>query len=349
MLPTSLPDSSLQRRVRDFRFDDQYLSFFELGATQIAAAIANARAYEEERKRAEALAEIDRAKTLFFSNVSHEFRTPLTLMLGPLQDALASADLPAKERDRLRTAHRNSLRLLKLVNSLLDFSRIEAGRARATYESTDLAALTTDLASNFRSACERAGLSLVVDCPPVGEPVYVDRDMWEKIVLNLLSNAFKFTFEGEIAVRLRKVDDHVALSIHDSGVGIPEHESPRIFERFHRIDGQKSRTYEGSGIGLALVQELAKLHNGAIRVESVPGRGSTFTVTIPLGRLHLPSDRIGGERSKTSTAIHADAYVEEALGWLPDNTMASIETGNDANVSQAVIQQIEFRTYSACR
>ena len=220
--------------------DSDYMSFLNLVAGHIGTSVANARAYEAERKRAEALAEIDRAKTLFFSNVSHEFRTPLTLMLGPLEDALASGELPAKERERLDTVHRNSLRLLRLVNSLLDFSRIEAGRGQASYAPTDLAAITANFTSNFRSACERAGLKLVVDCPPLGEPVYLDRDMWEKIVLNLLSNAFKFTFEGEIVVRLRVVDGHAELSVGDTGVGIPEGELPRLFERFHRIEGQMS-------------------------------------------------------------------------------------------------------------
>jgi signal transduction histidine kinase/CheY-like chemotaxis protein len=300
------------------QLDYLYRSFFELMAAQIATSIANVHAYEAERKRAEALAEIDRAKTLFFSNVSHEFRTPLTLMLGPLEDSLASANLSAPERARLDTAHRNSLRLLKLVNSLLDFSRIEAGRAQAGYEQSNLAAITTDVASNFRSAIERAGLKLVVECEPLPEPVYVDRDMWEKIVLNLLSNAFKFTFAGEIAISLRAVDRHAELEVRDTGVGIPPDELPRLFERFHRIEGQKSRTYEGSGIGLALVQELVKLHFGTITAESELDRGTSFTVKIPLGRSHLPQDRIGAERQSSATAVRADAFVEEVMRWLPD-------------------------------
>jgi PAS domain S-box-containing protein len=300
------------------RLDEQYRSFLELLGSRIATVIATASAYEEERKRAEALAEIDRAKTLFFSNVSHEFRTPLALMLGPLEDALA-VPLPEEQRERLDIAHRNSLRLLKLVNSLLDFSRIEAGRAQASYEPVDLSALTAELASNFRSACERAELALVVDCAPLPEPVYVDRDMWEKIVLNLLSNAFKFTFEGRIEVTIGMLDGLAAFSVRDTGVGIPQHELPRLFERFHRVEGQKSRTHEGSGIGLALVQELVKLHRGQIRVESEPGRGSTFTVTLPFGSAHLPSDRLGAERSLVPTSVGAEAYVEEALRWLPDS------------------------------
>jgi PAS domain S-box-containing protein len=299
------------------RLDEQYGSFFDLVASQITSAIATARAYEEERKRGQALAELDRAKTLFFSNVSHEFRTPLTLMLGPLEDTLASASLPASERERLDVAHRNSLRLLKLVNSLLDFSRIEAGRTRASYELVDLPAFTAELASNFQSICERAGLQLIVDCQPLPEPTYVDRDMWEKIVLNLLSNAFKFTFEGRITVSLSAIDGSARLLVRDTGVGIPRQELPRLFERFHRIEGQRSRTYEGSGIGLALVQELVRSHRGTIRAESKPNSGTTFIVDIPLGTAHLPANRSEGERNLVSTSVRAEAYVQEALGWLP--------------------------------
>jgi PAS domain S-box-containing protein len=242
-------------------------------------------------------------------------------MLSPLEEVLAKPPDQTLRDNRalIEVAHRNSLRLLKLVNSLLDFSRIEAGRAQATYEPTDLATFTSELASNFRSACERAGLRLIIECPPLAEPAYVDRDMWEKIILNLLSNAFKFTFDGEIAVRLRQVEGQAELSVSDSGVGIPSHELPRVFERFHRIEGQKSRTYEGTGIGLALVQELVKFHRGKITVDSGIRRGTTFTVAIPLGRSHLPRERIGGERTTISTAVRAETFVEEALRWLPSD------------------------------
>src|SRR5690606_32860290 len=231
---------------------------------------ANARALEAERARAETLAELDRAKTAFFSNVSHEFRTPLTLMLGPLEDLLAGATDPLtpSQRGTLEVTHRNALRLLKLVNSLLDFSRIEAGRTEASYERTDLAELTADLASSFRSAIERAGLRFIVDTPPLPQPVYVDREMWEKIVLNFLSNAFKFTLEGEIAVTLRAVDDAVELEVRDTGVGIPADELDLVFQRFHRVKGARGRTHEGTGIGLALVQELVKLHGGSVHARS---------------------------------------------------------------------------------
>lgn len=304
------------------RLDTLYCSFFELVAGQIAASIASARAYEEERRRAEALAEIDRLKTTFFSNVSHEFRTPLTLMLGPLEGALGNPELPLPVREHLEVARRNSLRLMKLVNSLLDFSRIEAGRLSSSYEPTDLATLTTGLASVFRSAVERAGVKLIVDCPPLSSVVYVDREMWEKITLNLVSNAFKFTFEGEIEVSLREIEHAAVLSVRDTGIGIPPQELPRIFDRFHQVRGARGRSYEGSGIGLALVQELVRLHGGTIDVESTVDRGSRFTVTVPLGRSHLPADRIGNEHPLLSTAIRSEAFVQEVQSWLPEELVS---------------------------
>jgi signal transduction histidine kinase/DNA-binding response OmpR family regulator len=299
--------------------DEGYRGFLALVADHVASVIANARAYEEEKRRAEALASLDRAKTAFFSNVSHEFRTPLTLMLGPVEDALSDVEQPlsASQRERLELIRRSGLRLQKLVNSLLDFSRIEAGRAQASYVPTDLAVLTAELASSFRSAIEKAGLKLSIDCPPLAELAYVDRDMWEKLVLNLLSNALKFTFEGEIEVSLRQNGERIALAVRDSGTGIAAAELPHVFERFRRIEGARSRTHEGTGIGLALVQELVKLHGGEIGVESVEGQGSTFTVSIPCGKAHLPAERIGGEQTLASTAAGAEPYVEEALRWLP--------------------------------
>jgi signal transduction histidine kinase/CheY-like chemotaxis protein len=303
------------------QLDTDYRGFVDLVAGQIAASIANARAYEAERKRAEALAEIDLAKTRFFSNVSHEFRTPLTLILGPLQDLLARSQthLSPTAKEHLELANRNGARLLRLVNTLLDFSRIEAGRVRAVYQATDVASFTEELASVFRSATDRAGIGLVVNCKPTEEPAYLDRDMWEKIVLNLVSNAFKFTFDGEIEVSVRQVGRNAELCVRDTGVGIPAEEIPRLFDRFHRVPNTRSRTNEGSGIGLALVHELVKLHGGSMRVESVPGQGSSFIVSIPLGQDHLESGQVGGDRPLSSTATGATPFVEEALRWLPES------------------------------
>src|SRR6188768_424477 len=295
--------------------DDSLRSFVTLFVGQLAAALTNAGGYEAAQRRADALAQIDRAKTAFFSNVSHEFRTPLTLMLGPTEDALSSPER-ALTGANLETVHRNELRLLKLVNGLLDFARIEAGRAQASYQPTDLRALTVDLASTFRSAFERAGLSFEVACDALPEPIYVDHDMWEKIVLNLLSNALKFTFSGGIAVSLHWRDGQANLRVSDTGVGVAESELPRLFERFHRIEGTRARTHEGSGIGLALVHELVRLHGGSIEVESELDRGTRFSIAIPAGKAHLPEDSIGDTGRSTATSAYT-AYVEEALRWVP--------------------------------
>lgn len=284
----------------------------------IVGTIVEVRDITQEKLDEKARQELEQARTAFFSNISHEFRTPLTLMLGSLEELLAdSAGLSQDKFQQVEMAHRNSLRLLKLVNTLLDFSRIEAGRTQAMYEPTDLAQLTTELASTFRAAVERAGMRLVVDCLPLSEPVYVDPQMWEKIVLNLLSNAFKFTFNGEIEVSLRcKTQNYIELAVRDTGIGIPPAEIPHLFERFHRVKEAQGRSYEGSGIGLSLVQELVKLHGGTVAVNSTLGQGSCFTVSIPTGSAHLPQDRIGV--SQTLTASGVASYVEEALRWLPE-------------------------------
>jgi PAS domain S-box-containing protein len=329
--------------------DEEFRNFFEMVAKHIATAIANANAYEQERKRTEALAELDRAKTIFFSNISHEFRTPLTLMLGPLEDTLAKPQgLQPSDREQLEIVHRNSLRLLKLVNTLLDFSRIESGRIKAVYQPTDLAALTTELAAVFRSTIERAGMRLVVDCPPLPEPVYIDREMWEKIVLNLLSNAFKFTLFGEITVSLRWAGDHIEMEVKDTGTGIPTQEIPYLFERFHRVQGAKGRTYEGSGIGLSLVQELVLLHGGSINVTSVIEQGSSFTVSMPTGSAHLPSDRLQTTRSSTSIIIDAAPYIEEALRWRPEEDAENLKgTGNVNESFSASLALCIFASHSS--
>jgi PAS domain S-box-containing protein len=270
----------------------------------------------------ERLQELDRAKTAFFNNISHEFRTPLTLMLGPIEDALRDPLTIPENRERLDVAYRNMLRLLKLVNNLLDFARIEAGRIQASYQATDLPELTKELTSMFRSAMEKAGISLIVNCPPLPEPMYVDQDMWEKIVLNLLSNAFKHTFTGEIEVRLSWVGDHIEFMVRDTGVGIPASQISHVFERFYRVPNMRSRTYEGSGIGLALTQELVKLHGGNIVVESVVDQGTVFTVSIPTGTEHLPKSQIVLVKPNPVLPIlKTQPFVEEALRWLPQETM----------------------------
>nr|WP_225953309.1 SpoIIE family protein phosphatase [Kibdelosporangium phytohabitans] len=298
--------------------DEGYRGFVELVAGHIAAGIASARSFQAQQRRAEELAELDRAKTTFFSNISHEFRTPLTLIMGPLdelRDRLAQQD--RRVLDELDLIKRNGLRLGKLVNSLLDFSRIEAGRMRAAYEPVDLAAVTADLASVFRSAFDRAGLAFHVDCGRLPEPVYIDRGMWEKVVLNLLSNALKFTFDGSVEVSLRAGDGEAVVTVADTGVGVPPEEIPRLFQRFHRIENTRSRSNEGSGIGLALVHELVGLHGGTTTADSVVGKGTRFTIRLPFGSAHLPADALSPAADAPATSMTADPYVQEALRWLP--------------------------------
>ena len=295
------------------RLDEKYLLFYELLTASVTNVLTKARAYEEERKKAEALAEIDKAKMVFFSNISHEFRTPLTLMLSPLEELLnqKNNNFSEGEKENIETTHRNALRLLKLVNTLLDFSRIESGRQQGVFSLMDIAALTKNLASNFRSVIEKAGLKLIVKAESIIRPVYVDKHMWEKIVFNLLSNAFKYTLEGSIIVKLTSEKDFIVLKIKDTGVGIPENELPKMFERFHRVQNVTGRTYEGTGIGLSLIKELVKMHHGTIGVESKLNEGSVFTVKIPFGKEHLNEHQIS-ETVNDTDEIYANIYIDEA-------------------------------------
>lgn len=298
--------------------DDGYRGFIDLVARHLAAGIASARSYQHQQNRAEELAELDRAKTAFFSNISHEFRTPLTLIMGPVQDLQRRlTDADPQIREDLEVVSRNGLRLGRLVNTLLDFSRIEAGRMQASYEPADLSHVTAELASVFRSAVDRAGIAFEVDCAPLPEPVYLDLGMWEKVVLNLLSNALKFTFDGSIRIAVTADGDHVVMTVADTGIGIPGHEMPRLFERFHRIENGRARSNEGSGIGLALVQELVQLHGGTITASSTDGEGTTFAVRLPFGSDHLPADALVPAGSALLVSTTADPFVQEALRWLP--------------------------------
>ncbi|QLL08658.1 SpoIIE family protein phosphatase [Mycobacterium vicinigordonae] len=321
---------------RHRELDDGYRGFVELVAGYIATGVSSARSYEAQQQRAEALAELDRAKTTFFSNISHEFRTPLTLILGPVDELRARpTGVDDYARQELELVHRNGLRLAKLVNTLLDFSRIEAGRMQARFSAVDLASITAELASVFRSAIDQAGLTFTVDCPALDEPVYLDREMWEKVVLNLLSNALKFTFAGSITVRVSRDDDHAVVTVADTGIGVPAAEMPRLFERFHRIESARARSTEGSGIGLALVKELVGLHGGTISADSREGTGTTFTVRLPFGAAHLRSDEVvtsGQAATPASSGVIAEPFVLEALRWLP-GASTSTEVGTVPDVT----------------
>jgi diguanylate cyclase (GGDEF)-like protein/PAS domain S-box-containing protein len=295
---------------------------------------ANRRIKESEAQLAELnekLRDLNRLKTEFFANVSHEFRTPLTLLLGPLEELLRSSAGERSENE-LRATHemmyRNGLRLLKLVNTLLEFARLEAQRTAPHWRDTDLAQFTTGIASGFQSLCQQGGLALRIDCPALEGPVPIDQEIWEMILLNLLSNAFKFTFEGHIEVRLHSMDGQIELCVADSGVGIASAELPHLFERFHRIQGVRSRSFEGSGIGLALVKELVELLGGTINVESAVGRGTCFSVRVPI---KAASDSVATESGGTGHTLGAQpsalarGFLEEAQRWLPDAERADSE------------------------
>ncbi|MEU0542086.1 SpoIIE family protein phosphatase [Nocardia sp. NPDC005978] len=316
--------------------DDDHRGFISLVAGHLAAGIASARSFQAQQRRAEELAELDRVKTLFFSNISHEFRTPLTLIMGPVAELRRRGDLGDDALEALELVHRNGLRLNKLVASLLDFSRLEAGRMQARYAPADLATITTDFASVFESAMARAGLEFVVDCTPLDEPVYLDAGMWEKIIFNLLSNALKFTFAGSVRVGVERAASHAKVTVSDTGVGVPAHEMPRLFERFHRIATTRARSHEGSGIGLALVRELVELHGGTISASSREEAGTTFTVLLPFGSAHLPSQALAATATATD-AVVAEQYLQEALRWLPsDGASPGSKPDVTADVAAAV-------------
>ncbi|HEX6430626.1 MAG TPA: ATP-binding protein, partial [Niastella sp.] len=311
------------------QFDKNYQQFCELIGERVSLEINKMLALEEERKRVEALEQIDKAKTVFFSNISHEFRTPLTLILSPLEELInqQNSNLSATEKQNIETSHRNAMRLLKLVNTLLDFSRIESGKQQASYVLTDITELTKYLASNFRSVIEKAGLTLIIKADTFIQPVYIDRSMWEKIVFNLLSNAFKYTLDGSITVELTAKDEFAVLQIKDTGVGIPEEELPHMFERFHRVQQVTGRTFEGTGIGLSLIKELVNLHKGDISVKSKLHTGSTFTVKIPLGKEHLPKHQIA--TLSKDEAVTSSMYVEEAGTLLVKDTATELIIENN--------------------
>ena len=293
-------------------FDADYRSFFELTADQVCIAITDALAYEVERHRAENLADLDLAKTRFFQNISHELRTPLTLILGPVLQVLDDPDviLGAGHREGLQAARRSALRLQRLVDGLLEVARNEANRLHPQIEPTDLATLTSDCASMFRSAAESAGLRLVVQTPSDAPVVAVDRNIWTHIVLNLLSNAVKFTDAGSVTVTLEITRDRVELAVRDTGRGIAEQDIPFIFERFHQLRTGVDSPRDGAGIGLSLVADLVHAHGGTVGATSTPGQGTTFTVALPQS-----TTVSGSPRPLDPAAGVAETFLSEASHW----------------------------------
>ena len=264
------------------RLEPRYRTFLDLVGRQMATVLSDAIAYERGNRMVESLTELDQIKTRFFQNVSHEFRTPLTLMLGELADALSSDRISGADRERVSAARRAALRLQRLVDSLLDFARADAGRLQPKPVPTDLASFTAELAGMFSSTAEADGLEFKVHTLDAPGAVLIDRDMWSDIVLNLVSNAVKFTEHGSITLSLRYRDDKIVLMVADTGIGIPAAEQQKVFERFHQARSASARSGEGAGIGLSLVSELVSALGGEIGLSSTTESGSTFTVELPL-------------------------------------------------------------------
>ena len=320
----------------DFVSDTAYGQFVEMLAVGIGRSVAAARAREVERERARAIAELEQAKTALFNNASHELRTPLSLIVGPLEQVTHEPDLPGPARDQIEIARRSASRMLKLVNGLLDFSRLEAGEPIGTFQPSDVAQLTRDIAAMFRATAARAGLRLSVDCPPLAETVYVDREAWERIVSNLLSNALKFTPVGGIDVRVRHEFRRAVLTVQDTGIGIAKEDLDSIFSRFYRAADPGARTSEGTGIGLALVRELVHIHGGSITAQSTPGVGTRIIVGIPLGHAHLPAGQLSEESAGGSVGTSAALFVDEAHGWFAREDLESAAPSGRIAASQDV-------------
>lgn len=245
-------------------------------------------------EQAEKLRELDRLKSQFFANVSHELRTPLTLILGPLGDALEGRFGPVGGdlRRQLAMAGSNAQRLLTLVDQLLDVARLDAGRLRLRVRRCDLAALVRQRVEAILPLAERREIDLSLEVPPETVEIWCDETQIEKVLENLLSNALKFTQRGgrvQVALAVPSGADRVRLSVRDNGPGIPADQVERVFERFHQVEPLAMR-WPGVGIGLALSRQLVELHQGTIAVESAPGKGSCFTVTLLRGRAHLTAE-----------------------------------------------------------
>jgi len=239
------------------------------------------------------LKSLDELKTQFFANVNHELRTPLTLMLAPLKTVLEGRMGPLSPalKDTLETMQRNGFKLLKLINNLLDLSKLEEGKMRLKLRSVNLVEFIPPLLSSVKPMADQKQLRLYYQHPPHAVDLTLDPDQFEKVVLNLLSNALKFTHKGgKITIYVEDRDHTVTLTVEDTGIGIPANMLETIFDRFSQVDGSKSRAQEGTGIGLALAREIVQVHKGVIRAESELGRGSRFIVEMQKGEDHFDED-----------------------------------------------------------
>ena len=240
-------------------------------------------------KQAAALKELDQAKSRFFTNISHEFRTPLTLIIGPLEQQIQKLRTGLTgDEEEMEMALRNSKRLLRLVNQILEVAKLESGHTQLQAEYIDIRSIIEPITDAFRSLAERNGTDFYAELPPTPVMVYIDTDLMEKAIVNLLSNAFKFTpNNGKIRIKLSSDAETVFISIKDNGPGITKEEQEHIFERFYQVSESANNLQAGTGIGLSLVHELIALHKGSIVLHSEPGVGSEFVVSLKAGKAHL--------------------------------------------------------------
>jgi signal transduction histidine kinase/DNA-binding response OmpR family regulator len=263
---------------------------------------------EELRVNAEQLKELDKMKSNFFVNISHEFRTPLSLILSPLEKYIQGKETAQVKLTELERMHRNAKRLQQLINQLLDLAKLESGGMKLITRQSDFIYFLRVLTSSFESLAESRNIEFHVGIPIESYPTNFDNEKVETVLYNLLSNAFKFTPDGgKINFRLainQSGEKPLSISISDTGPGIPEDDLKKIFDRFYQVDSSSSREFEGSGIGLSLVKELVTLMNGSIVVESSSGEGATFTVHLPL--VLLAEDSVSATSVTTTRELVSD-------------------------------------------
>ncbi|HEY9629874.1 MAG TPA: response regulator [Coleofasciculaceae cyanobacterium] len=339
---------SLRQLSQPRRWETEEVELAQAVAAQAAIAVQQSRLYHTTRQQAEQLLALDRQKTEFFQNVSHEFRTPLTLMLGPLESAVEQEQ--GLSYEQAVVAQRNSRRLLRLVNQLLDLQRLDARQMQPHFRPCDLLNFVEQVVDSFRPYCEKKQITLRTDLSGVSihPTVYLDVEKFDKVLYNLLSNAIKFTeAKGAIEVNLRAAGDHCLIQVKDTGVGIRPDQIPYLFERFRQADGSASRSHEGSGLGLALVKELVELHGGSVAVESIYGESTVFTIRLQTGRAHLPFEQVveaPAELQSSRAAIElADIETElQEQGDLPtiEAFTEAFTTAGTASTAQALTAKV---------
>jgi len=249
---------------------------------------------------------LDELKMQFFANVNHELRTPLTLMLAPLSPMLEGqmGRVSAQQRETIETIRRNGYRLLKLINNLLDLTKLEEGKMRLKIKTLDFIEFIGSFLTTIKPLTDRKAIKLYFQHPPHKLDMTIDPDQFDKVIMNLLSNAVKFTPQGgRITVYIEEKDSKVQLIVEDTGEGIPKNMLESIFDRFSQVDGSLSRTHEGTGIGLSLAKEIVHLHGGRIHAESEPGKGSRFVVEILKGDAHYDEDVLDRRSGDQPVAI----------------------------------------------